>query len=120
MTVSVAQLPRGFMLHVYNLFLAGIWTALGVGLLIYHAVQPNNAMAFRFGDTNVSLGWVALALAVYNLLRWWGRRASYSARQQQEEFQRRREVARRDREFRASGQEPDPNFIFDEPPRPQP
>ena len=59
------------MLHVYNLFLAGIWAVLGLCLLVYHALQPDNQMAFNIGNTHVSLGLVALALAAYNLLRWW-------------------------------------------------
>jgi hypothetical protein len=105
------------MLHVYNLLLAGIWAALGVCLLIYNAVQPDNAMTFRLGEANVSLGWVALALAAYNLLRWWGRRAAYLARRQREETKRMRDLADRDRKFREAGREPDPNFIFDDPPR---
>jgi hypothetical protein len=108
------------MLHVYNLFLAGIWAVLGLCLLVYHALQPDNQMAFNIGNTHVSLGLVALALAAYNLLRWWGRRASHLARRPREDTKRIRELADRDRKFRESGREPDPNFIFDEPPRPQP
>jgi hypothetical protein len=104
------------MLHVYNLILAGIWAVLGCCLLIYHALEPNNKMAFVVGDARISLGWVALALAAYNLLRWWGRRASDRARRQREETKRMRDLADRDRKFRESGRTPDPNFMFDEPP----
>jgi len=103
-------------MHLYNLFLAGIWLVLGLGLILYDQAQPGRGATFKIGDTNVSLGWLALALAGYNVIRWWARRMTRQARQQHESTERRRELARRDREFRESGREPDPNFQFDEPP----
>jgi len=102
--------------HLYNLFLAGIWLILGVALLVYDHLQPGGGASFTVGDTNVSLGWVALVLAAYNAVRGWSRLAAWRSRQQRDESERRRERARRAREYRESGREPDPNFTFDEPP----
>src|SRR5262249_44266308 len=107
---------RGSAMHLYNLIFAIIWLVLGLGLLAYDHLAPGGAAPFRIGDTDVSLGWIALALAAYNIVRWWSRRASWRARKQEEKSERRRERARREREFRESGRTPDPNFIFDKPP----
>jgi hypothetical protein len=104
-------------MHLYNLFLAAMWLLLGAWLLIHDYLHPGGGTTFSIGGTDISLGWIAVVLAGYNVARWWGRRAARQARQQREEFERRRELARRDREFRESGREPDPNFNFDEPPR---
>lgn len=104
-------------MHLVNLFLAALWLVLGVCLLVYDHLQPGGGTSFRVAETDISFGWIALALAGYNLLRWWGRRASWKARRQHDESERRRELSRRDREFRESGREPDPNFMFDKPPR---
>jgi hypothetical protein len=107
-------------MHIYNLILAGIWLVIGVSLLALDYLHPGAGMSFRIGETDISLGWVALALVGYNLLRWYGRRSALLARRQREFMAQARELADRDRKFRESGRVPDPNFMFDEPPRPQP
>ena len=102
-------------MHQYKLFLAAIWLVFGVGLLIYDHLFPGGAATVTVGGIDVGLGWVALALAAFNLLRWWRLQVFWQARQQNEQAERRREQARRAREFRESGRERDPNFMFDEP-----
>jgi hypothetical protein len=49
------------------------------------------------------------------VVRWLGRRKSWQAETQHTDSKRRAELGRRDREFRESGRERDPNFMFDEP-----
>ena len=101
--------------HLVNLYLAGIWLLLGVGLLAYEQLVPG-AVAPKIPYVECSYGWLAIALAGYNLLRSWGRRNTSKAEQQRQDTKSRAELARRDREFRDSGRERDPNFIFDESP----
>jgi hypothetical protein len=102
-------------MHLNNLFLAGIWTVLGVSLIFYDLLVPGGG-AWRIFDTNISLGWIALILAGYNIVRWWSRRKSWKTDMERKESRRRADLVRRDREFQESGRERDPNFIFDEPP----
>src|SRR5205809_5951296 len=98
------------MIYMFNFLLAAIWLILGIGLLVYDRAQPGGASSFRVGDTDISLGWVALILAGYNVFRGWSRRMALQTRRQREELERRRETARREREFRDAGRQPDPNF----------
>jgi hypothetical protein len=96
-----------------KLFLAILWLVLGVGLFVWPAVTGGPGWRFPLGDTSFSVGWVALALALYNLAGWFvvrAYRAEVRARQQAE--------ARRQR-FRPSQPigDPDPTFNFtDDPP----
>jgi len=103
-------------MYLNNIFLAGIWTVLGVSLILYDLLVPGGGGAWHVFDTNVSLGWIALILAGYNVLRWWGRRKSWRADKERKDSRRRADLASRNREFRESGRERDPNFNFDEPP----
>jgi hypothetical protein len=56
------------------LWLALFWGVLGVAWLAWRWVDPQ-APDPLVRWTNISGGWLALMLAAYNLLRWWGRRA---------------------------------------------
>jgi hypothetical protein len=101
-------------MQLYNLFLAGLWLVLGVSLIVYDQINPGGAGSFRFQGMDISLGWVALVLAGFNLLRAWSRWTTLKARRLHEEADHRRKLGRRVREFHEAGQERDPNFIFDE------
>ena len=105
-------------MHLVNLYLAGIWLLLGVGLLAYEHLFPG-AVAPKIPYVECSYGWLAIALAGYNMLRFWGRWNTWKAEQQRKDTRRRADLARRNREFQESGHERDPNFIFEEPPESQ-
>jgi hypothetical protein len=102
-----------------NFLLALIWLALGTALITWHASTGDPRWTFPFRGTPVSVGWVAIALSFYNLVRAWSIR-SYQA----EERARRIAEASRSRDVRwrerhPSDEPPDPNFDFtDEPPPP--
>ncbi len=49
-----------------NLFIALFWLILGLGLILIPGFD-----AWRIRGTGLSLGWLAVALAAYNLVRWW-------------------------------------------------
>ena len=49
-----------------NLFIALFWLILGLGLILI----PGFA-AWRIRGTELSIGWLAIGLAAYNLVRWW-------------------------------------------------
>lgn len=84
-----------------NLFLAAIWLALGLSLILWSVVQPETG-----GPQRPWLGALALVLFGYNLLRWWlGRLRS-----------RYRDEAERRPRPRRSEEPPDPTFdVSDEP-----
>jgi hypothetical protein len=102
-------------MHMINLFLACIWALLGIGLLAADYFMPDAGSPRVFG-TDLSWGWVALLLAFYNLVRWYGRWSIWKSENARKDRERRTEYARRDREFRESGRQRDSNFIFDESP----
>lgn len=96
-----------------NLGLAVLWVVVGVGLLVWHALDPE---ATRGKIGGVSLGWVALVLGIYNVARWWSERtyrATRAAERAREDQQR--------RSPRRAEPEPDSPFRFDEnsPPSPR-
>ena len=94
--------------------LAVLWLTFAAGLLAWHAATGDPRLRLPVGGSDLSLGWAALALGLYNLLRWWG---AWSYQRQRREMQaswaRRDEQARR---ARGPGPEPDPNFVFTDPP----
>src|SRR5262249_14629127 len=92
-----------------NLGLAVFWVLVGIGLLVWHALDPE---ATRGKLGGVSLGWVALVLGAYLFARWWSDRSYRAMRQMEREARERRH--RRPRE----AEEPDPDspFRFDDPP----
>ena len=49
-----------------NLFIALFWLMLGLGLIFIPGFG-----GWRFLGTELSIGWLAIGLAGYNLLRWW-------------------------------------------------
>ena len=49
-----------------NLAIAGVWLALGLALIFVPGFD-----AWRIRGTDLSIGWFAIVLAAYNLLRWW-------------------------------------------------
>jgi hypothetical protein len=65
-------------LRLLNFVLAVFWVAVGVGMLAewYTAEQPRFVLPFAPG---VSAGWVALAFAAYNLVRWYALRSRSAA-----------------------------------------
>src|SRR5262245_32159712 len=90
-------------------FLALFWSALGVTILAWHRLDPNALFFKNFGSAFVA-GWVAIALGVYNLVRWW---SASSARRYEQEMSRLRE---RDKKSEAGKSEPpDAAFDFDSP-----
>jgi len=49
-----------------NFFIALFWLVLGLGLIFIPGMD-----AWRIRGTELSIGWLAVGLAGYNLLRWW-------------------------------------------------
>jgi hypothetical protein len=101
-----------------NLILAFVWLGLGVFLLWADATGNGPGWRIRFTD-NVSVGWLLIVLAAYNLVRWYTIRASRRARAEDEKAEWLRRAPRRRRD--TGDVTPDPNFQFtDEPPPPGP
>lgn len=84
------------------------WLAVGIGLLIWHALDPE-ATHGKIGG--FSLGWVALLMGLWSLARWWNIR-SYQALRQAE-----RAALEQRRQRSREHPEPDPNspFKFEDP-----
>jgi hypothetical protein len=53
-----------------NLILAFVWLGLGLFLVTWHWLHPEDR-ALRIWNSDISLGWFAIVLALYNLIRWW-------------------------------------------------
>jgi hypothetical protein len=99
-----------------NLFLAICWLLIGGGLLYWQEVMGHSSLRLPLGDRAISPGWLALLLALYNLVRFWGVRAANRQRRQREAEHLGKRMDR------LSGSKadttpvtPDPNFQFDEP-----
>jgi hypothetical protein len=94
---------------LFYLPLALIWLIVGAALVVWHRLDPD-APGRNFLGTDVSAGWLAVVLGMYNLVRWWATR-SVGRRQQalDEDLERRR---RRDDPERPR----DPTFDFSDPP----
>ncbi len=92
------------------LFLAVFWFVLGVALEVAPRLNPN-AFHWMIPGTAIAVGWLALALSCYNLVRW--RLMRGAARRRALE-----EGPRPDRRRHSSGPPPqaDPNFDFTDPP----
>jgi|SRR6516164_2745273 hypothetical protein len=85
------------------------------------------AAIFFVGDPRLSIrlpglppfssAWLALLLALYNIARWWSRRSARRQRQAEREALAQRFQRHREEEGRPPV-EPDPNFQFDDAPRP--
>jgi hypothetical protein len=103
-----------------NLFLAIVWLVLAVVLSTYEAINGPSSLRIRWGGVDLSLAWVMLLLALYNIARWYSLRMVRNEQRALYEALRQRLLQQR----HASGEpgrEPDPNFRFtDEPPPPVP
>ncbi len=89
------------------LYFAVTWILGGVGILIWHALEPGTTQG-KIGG--ISLGWVALLLGLYNLARWWSWRSNRTLRRADQEAR-----AVRRREPRApAAPDPDGPFNFDQ------
>jgi hypothetical protein len=60
---------------VFNLFLAVIWLAVAGMLFALPWFNPH-ARPWNVPNTQLSVGWFALCLCCYNLVRWWTTRRS--------------------------------------------
>jgi len=101
----------------FNLILGLAWLAAGVALIVWDATAGGPAPYLR-GPNNLSLGWVMLLLAGYNLLRWYAGRRRGPRRDPVHEMLEARRRARRERPEPPGP--PDPNFIFTDEPSPPP
>ena len=103
------------MRHI-NLILAGFWAIVGLVLFWPGWMIPGQDVVYLPG-TKLPLGWIALVLAAYNVVRW--RLQSGESRRQRAWQEAMTELHRRRRRQDVTT-EPDPNFMFtDEPPKAQ-
>jgi hypothetical protein len=92
-----------------NLFMAIFWLFLGAALIIAQGLRPD-VRWMRLCGTDLSIGWAAIVLCVYNLVRWWSLR-SYEAQRRalDEAYERRlREAEQRP----LAHEEHNPDFDF--------
>ena len=73
-----------------NLGMAVCWLVLGAVLLAWRWSDPAGR-AFSIWGTDLSLGWFAIAMALYNLLRWFLGRSSRKVSQSRLELRRGRD-----------------------------
>ena len=92
-----------------NLFMGAFWLLLGGALVVYTWVDPIGAP--RVWDTNISIGWVGIVLALYNFARWWSSRSLARDQRAMLEARMRRELAEC-RDHPEPEREPDPTFDF--------
>jgi hypothetical protein len=97
-----------------SLYLGLFWLFAGTAMLAHD--WATGGKQFRILGTDLSLGWICLVLAAYNLVRWYYVRSSRrDLGSAEDEFERRREALRR----RRQPAEPDRTFDFsDRPPEP--
>jgi hypothetical protein len=62
-----------------NLILAVFWLAVAAVIFALPSLNPN-AAPWRIPQTDLSMGWFALCLFFYNLVRWWTTRRSTANR----------------------------------------
>jgi hypothetical protein len=99
-----------------NLILAILWLLGGIAVLAYEHFTGD--VRWRIRGTDLSIGWLLLVLAGYNLARWWSLR-SYRVEQQARALQRAQAKFLRAAPRERRDEPPDPNFNFtDEPPPP--
>ena len=100
-------------LYLMNLVLAFLWLVVAAGVFIWQASTGDPRLTFRLGESAVSLGWLALFLSGYNVLRWWVQRAAQVRRGLLQEMEARRRSGSRPEPFPA----PDSDSPFTELPR---
>jgi hypothetical protein len=93
-----------------HLFLAVVWLLFGAIFFALPWVVPH-APRFTLVGTEISPGWLGIALAVYNLLRWWATRVGRSPRRSIRD-----EVYHRRRASSEPAPPPHPEFDFTRPP----
>jgi hypothetical protein len=94
-----------------NLIAAILWLTGAVGLFVYE--HNTGKMPFKIGGLNVSIGWMGLVLALYNVARWYGRWSRVEDKSKQYLREARvRQLQRRE------PTEPDPTFDFTDRPAP--
>ena len=92
-----------------KLFMALVWFLLGGCIFCWEWTHPDRP-GLKIWNTGISIGWGAIVLGLYNLLRWW-MACSYEKRQranEQAEAQRLNELRRRSR----PPEELNPDFDF--------
>ena len=103
--------------RVINLILAFVWAVAGFGLLIYHARTNDPHWRIHIIDGDLSMGWAALVLCGYNLVRFYAHRLALADRRAREEMQLRR-AEMLARKPRPEYGEPNPDFNFTNEPQP--
>ncbi len=96
--------------------LAVFWFVAGVGLIVYDTYSGDSAWVLR--GVGWSPGWLMLLFSAYNVVRWWGRRMSRSARDAAYHAWLERRYARNAPPVRR--EPPDPNFNFGDEPAQRP
>lgn len=95
-----------------NLILAAIWFFAGFVLMKLQMADPENTSYYIFG-TGISLGWVAMLFALYNLARWYG---NWSAERRRLLLESSRPTPRKDAEPFGTLPLPNPGLDFSKPP----
>jgi hypothetical protein len=100
-----------------HLIFAAVWTAVGIGILTWQYSSGSEALTIDLFGLHFSCGYLALFLALYNVVRWYSRRSSQATAKALADARAERERARRQDE----GKPIDPTFDFsDRPPDPGP
>lgn len=94
-----------------NLFLALFWLVCAAVLLAYEQFIGGERFRIHLGRVSFPGVWLMLALALYNVVRWWSHR-SYRAKRRAQEIARAQEEWERRRHSAATAEPPDPNFNF--------
>jgi heme exporter protein D len=101
-----------------NLYMAVFWALLGGTVLFLDGQNGRVRWALPLNtDPPVSVGWLALALAGYNVIRWWVSRSLEANRRLLAAERERRE--REKRRKSAEPRERNPDFDFGPPPDPK-
>jgi hypothetical protein len=96
-----------------NLFLACLWIVAAIVTFSWEALTGDERFHLFIRGTNirVSVGWIAVGLAVYNLIRWQMRRALLAEQRARRLAEAQYSTRRRHRDNEPGG-EVDPNFQF--------
>jgi len=72
-----------------HLFMAIFWALVAAAFFLWRVYSPDErGMSLPY--SNFSVGWLALVLVAYNLVRWWSRRMIERSRRSQQDVGRRR------------------------------
>ncbi len=91
-----------------NLILAVVWA--GMALVVFF-VDPSGG---KRPGIPVSIGWLGILFALYNLVRWWGLQVSGN-----QTVPGRSDWKRPPTRRPGDDRDPDPTFMFDDPPPPE-